>query len=100
MKGMALHGRVKEKDAWDIYFCIRNYPGGVEALGHEFQPHIGHGLVQEGLQKIAEKFESPDHTGPKFVADFEEITDPEERALLQRDAFERINFLLEKLGVK
>lgn len=100
MKGMALHDRLKEKDAWDVYFCVRNYPGGVEALVREFRPHIGHGLVKEGLLKIKEKFASPEHTGPKFVADFEEITDREEREMLQRDAFERVNFLLEKVGIK
>jgi hypothetical protein len=27
MKGMALADRMKEKDAWDIYFCIQHYPG-------------------------------------------------------------------------
>jgi hypothetical protein len=100
MKGMALHDRLKEKDAWDVYFCVRNYPGGVEALVKEFRPDVGHGLVKEGLLKIGEKFESPEHTGPKFVADFEEITDREERELLQRDAFERVNFLLEELGIR
>ena len=30
----------------------------------------------------------------------EEITDREERELLQRDAFERVNFLLDKLGIR
>lgn len=28
MKGMALSDRLKEKDAWDIYFTVTNYPGG------------------------------------------------------------------------
>ena len=32
MKGMAMHDRLKEKDAWDIYYCVRRYPGGVDAL--------------------------------------------------------------------
>ena len=100
MKGMALYDRLKEKDAWDVYFCVRNCPGGVEALVKELRPHIGHGLVKEGLLKIGEKFASPEHTGPKFVADFEEITDREERELLQRDAFECVNFLLEELGIR
>jgi hypothetical protein len=100
MKGMALYDRVKEKDAWDIFFCVKNYPGGPEALVEEFRPHISHGLVKEGLQKIGEKFVSPDHTGPMFVADFEEITDTEERELLQRDAFEQINYLREELGFR
>lgn len=99
MKGMALHDRLKPKDAWDIYFCITNYPGGLDALVREIRPHLAHGLVAEGLRKIREKFLSPIHIGPKSVADFEEITDREARELRQRDAFERIDHLLGQLGV-
>ena len=94
MKGMALADRLKEKDAWDIYFCVRHCPGGFEALAKAFEPHLGHSLVREGLDKIAQKFASPDHVGPKFVADFVAVTDPEERGLVQRDAFERVARLL------
>jgi len=32
MKGFAIHGRHKQKDAYDIYYCVRNYPGGASAL--------------------------------------------------------------------
>jgi hypothetical protein len=35
----------------------------------------------------------------KFVADFEEITDEEDRIQMERDAFERVNYLLQGLGV-
>lgn len=28
MKGHAICGRYKQKDAYDIYYCVRNYPGG------------------------------------------------------------------------
>ena len=36
-----------------------------------------------------------------FVADFEELTDdPDERAIRQRDAYERASYLLNKLGVR
>ncbi len=83
-----------------MYYCVRHYPGGVDALAAEFAPHVGHGLVREGLENIAGKFASPDHIGPKSVADFEGLTDPEERAFLQRDAYERVNYLLEKLGIR
>ncbi len=98
MKGMALKDRLKEKDAWDIYYCVRNYPGGVEQLRQDFLPLLAHGLVQESLKNIAEKFSSPEAVGPTHVANFEEITDPSERELIQRDAFERIRFILEPLG--
>jgi hypothetical protein len=99
MKGMALHDRLKEKDAWDIYFTLINYPGGVDALIHEIRPHLGHGLAQEGLRKIADKFTTPEHVGPKFVADFEDPLSEEERSLLIRDAFERVGHLVRALGI-
>jgi hypothetical protein len=100
MKGMALHDRLKEKDAWDIYFTVTNYPGGLDVLAAEIRPHLGHQLVQEGLQKIAEKFASPEHMGPKFVADFEDIQDRDERAVRTRDAYERVSYLLSALGAR
>ncbi len=100
MKGMALHDRLKEKDAWDIYFTLTNYPGGLDALVVEIQPHIDHGLVQEGLRKIADKFATVTHVGPKFVADFEDVQEPEERAALMRDAFEKMDYLLRALKIR
>ena len=100
MKGMALHDRLKEKDAWDIYFTLTNYPGGLDALVVEIQPHIDLGLVQEGLRKIADKFATVIHAGPKFVADFEDVQEPEERAALMRDAFEKMDYLLRTLKIR
>ena len=99
MKGMAMATRLKEKDPWDVYYCVRNYPGGVDALVAEFTKHLEHGLVREGLQNIAAKFASPEHVGPKSVADFDEINDLEERAVVQLDAYERVQELLKQLGV-
>jgi hypothetical protein len=99
MKGMAMETRMKEKDAWDIYYCLLNYPGGIDALAEEFRPHLHHGLVREGLQKIAGKFSSEKAFGPKSVADFDEIDDPEEQERIQRDAYERVKALLDKLEI-
>ena len=68
MKGMALDDRLKEKDAWDIIYYVRNYPGGLDALVDELKPHLKHGLVREGLQKIEKYFASASHVGPTAVA--------------------------------
>lgn len=38
MKGHALAGRYKQKDAYDIYYCVRNYPGGIDALAGACRP--------------------------------------------------------------
>jgi hypothetical protein len=39
MKAMALAGRLMEKDAWDIYYYIYYYPGSIDRLVEEFEPH-------------------------------------------------------------
>ena len=64
-KAMAMKSRLKEKDAWDIYYCVRNFPGGVNALIQEFHPYLDHGLVEEGIGILAEKF-----CHPKLLAQF------------------------------
>jgi hypothetical protein len=99
MKGMALEDRRKAKDAYDIYFVLHNYPGGVEAVVKAFKRHLKLALVKEGLKKIAGKFATLDHIGPKDVAEFDETLDDEERTIRQRDAFEKVNSLLQQLGI-
>lgn len=100
MKAMALEDRLKEKDAWDIYYCLRHYPGGIDALVEEFKPHLTQSLVREGLEKMARHFVSVEHSGPMHVANFEELTDKEARDLQIRDAFERVHYFLDRLGIK
>lgn len=97
MKSFALRDRLKEKDAWDIYFCVKNYPGGLERLCEEFIPFINYRSVNEGLLAIRSKFSSIEGVGPSWVVAFEEITDREAREELRRDAFEQIDALLRKL---
>ncbi len=99
MKGMALNDRLKEKDAYDVYYCLKNFPGGLDILTNEFKPHIGNKLVIEGLQKIAGKFASVNHFGPRAIADFDAISDFEERERVQRDAFERVDYFLKGLDI-
>ncbi|MGB2800082.1 MAG: hypothetical protein WBC82_09605 [Dehalococcoidia bacterium] len=99
-KGMALWERMKEKDAYDIYYCCRNYPGGLTALVEATKPLVKNSLAREGLGKIKEKFITVDGIGPTWVVDFLEIEDREERTRVQREAFELVNALMEKLGIE
>ncbi len=100
MKSIALADRLKEKDSWDIYYVLLNYPGGVDQVVKEFQPHINHGLVREGLQKLHAHFTSINSIGPAQVVGFEELADTEEQDRLRRDAYERVNYLLDQLGIR
>lgn len=96
MKGMALSDRIKEKDAYDISFVVRAFPGGPKKLAAEFKPFLGNPLVAEALGKIRSKFKDIDHWGPKSVAEFELIDGDEDWEFEVRDVFERVDaFLLE-----
>lgn len=100
MKGMALYDRYEEKDAWDIYFCIKHFSGDVEKLAEQFGPVLTDKIVQEGLAKIRSKFRSLDDMGPSSVVMFEAITDPEEQRRVRRDAYEQVSALLDGLDIQ
>lgn len=100
MKGMALWEGMKEKHAYDIYYCCKNYPGGLVPLVKEIRPLVKNNLAKEGLGKIKAKFATVNGLGPAVVADFLEISDPEERAGVQREAFELVNALMEELDIE
>lgn len=99
MKGMALWQRMKEKDAYDIYFTILNYPGSIDGLIDVFKPVTSNKLVKEGLGKILSKFNDINSIGPTWLVEFLDIEDQDERERVKRDCFERVTTLMEKLGV-
>jgi hypothetical protein len=99
-KGMAFWDRGKEKDAYDIYYCCKYYPGGINKMADDIAQLTGNALAKEGLGKIKAKFEKVDFIGPVYVADFKEISDEEERERVIREAFELVNTLMGKLGIE
>jgi len=100
MKGMALWERLKEKDAYDIYFTILHYNGGINKLVEIFKPVKSNKLIKEGLGKIKAKFDNINAIGPAWVVKFLEIQDEEETERIKRDAYERVNIFLEKIGIE
>ena len=99
MKGFALDDRKKEKDAYDIYFCLANYPGGIDALVNEFRPLTGNGLVRESLAGICGKFRTLDSIGPVWAGQVVQATGGDYE-FTRRDAFERAKALFDALGVE
>ena len=103
MKGHALVGRYKQKDAYDIYYCVRNYPGGIEALALECLPLLELPSGERGFRHIAEKFDTVDGHGPtcvkRFVEDSRVLGDrtPEQ---WQQDAFGQIDALLRSMALR
>jgi hypothetical protein len=102
MKGYALDGRDKAKDAYDIYFCVRSFPGGPEALAAEGTPLLTDPIARDGFMKIAAKFRSDDDYGPdtvsRFLGDsggFDDMTVDQ----LRTDAFRQVRAWLHALGL-
>ena len=103
MKGHALVGRYKQKDAYDIYYCIRNYPDGINALAAECLPLLAHASGKLGFRNIADKFDAFEGHGPTCVRRFVQDTDalgertPEQ---WQQDAFGQVDALLRAMGLR
>lgn len=97
MKGYALAGRDKPKDAYDIYFCVKNYPGGPVALARELRPRLHIREVRKGLTHIAGKFRRADDFGPVTVGRFLASADPDEQQFQAQDAFGQVERLLREL---
>ena len=103
MKGHAVHGRYKQKDAYDIYYCVRNYPDGIDALAEACRPLLEHISGEQGYRHIAEKFDTLDGYGPtcvrRFVEDSQALGErtPEQ---WQQDAFGQVDAWLRALGLR
>lgn len=103
MKGYALVGRDKRKDAYDIYFSVRNYDGGPTALAMECRKLLDDEVAQTGYEHITSKFRHAEDFGPKTVRVFLE----ESAALgemtpqqVQTDAFMQVSALLRGIGLQ
>lgn len=82
LKGLALLGRREPKDAYDVYYTIRNAPEGPEALGRSCRALQGHPDAERAYDAIEQKFEHMDSYGPGAVLDFLSQDDADAEALL------------------
>ena len=97
MKAYALDGRDKPKDAYDLYFCLKNAPDGPRGLAEFLRPDLTNLEVRRALAILATKFDTPDGYGPSSVAMFLDPEDPDERRFLARDAHALMKAFLEAL---
>jgi hypothetical protein len=101
IKAITLSERKKEKDAYDIYFCVDNFPGGYLALAVEFQGKVDHPLIGEGIAILREKFARLDSIGPVWAAQVSEGTSTGTGSSFdreQRRAYELVNALLNEIN--
>jgi Nucleotidyl transferase AbiEii toxin, Type IV TA system len=103
MKGYAVHNRLKQKDAYDIYYCIRNYPEGIDALAKDCLPLLNLPSGATGYGFINEKFDVIDGFGPTCVKNFvqeSKILGDRTPDQWQRDAFGQVDEWLRAIGVR
>jgi hypothetical protein len=108
MKGYALTGRMKNKDAYDIYYSIRNYPGGPRALAEECrillqaeEQSSEPGVARKGYEQIAGKFLTADDYGPVTVRRFLEESDAlgdMTAEQVQEDAYRQVSVFTQALA--
>ncbi|WP_235068169.1 nucleotidyl transferase AbiEii/AbiGii toxin family protein [Asticcacaulis sp. YBE204] len=102
MKGHAINGRHKQKDAYDVYYCVRNYPDGLEALAEACQPVLAHKSGAAGYVYIAGKFRELEDYGPTSVRLFVEDTavlDGRTSDQWQQDAYGQVTAWLKLMGL-
>jgi hypothetical protein len=93
LKGYAIDRRNKRKDAYDIYFAIRNFPGGPVALADDCRRLLAMPVARKAYEYIAEKFTAEASFGPITVRDF--LTDQQALAemtaeQIQVDAYRQV----------
>lgn len=103
MKGFALNGRLKQKDSYDVYYCVRNYPGGVRELAKDSAAVLAEKNGMDGFRHIAAKFDTAEGYGPVSVRNFvseSRILDGRTPEQWQQDAFGQVDALLRELGLR
>ena len=103
MKGYAIAKRNKRKDAYDIYYCARNYPGGVDHLVDATMPLLDVESAREGYCLISDKFRNVGDFGPMKVREFVEgsaALGGRTADQWQQDAFGQVDTWLTGLGLR
>jgi len=97
MKSYALANRDKPKDAYDICYCLDNYPAGLIELAANWKKRAGQKDVVKAIDILREKFASIDAYGPRQVVEFYNSANAEEKDRQARRAFELVQTFLKKV---
>ena len=98
MKGHALMGRDKPKDAYDIYYVCKHYTDGHDALADSCRPLLTEAIALQGFKAIRDKFRQQHGFGPDTVRDFlRTSTTDVDSDFVHRDAFAQVNAFITAL---
>lgn len=98
MKAHAMLDRTKSKDAYDLVFCLENFPGGIPALAAQFAGVIDDPAIRDVLTKLQGMFRDEEARGPRDVVEVEEPMG-EARAIRKFAVFSVVDDFLHALRI-
>ncbi len=70
LKSIAFRLRGENKDAYDLYYLVRNYGAGVEDVVRRLKPLLDDTSAQQAIEYLREDFQDHEGIGPHRVAEF------------------------------
>ena len=70
LKSIAFRLRGENKDAYDLYYLVRNYKNGVEDVASRLKPLLGDQSARQAIDILQDDFMARDNVGPQRVAEF------------------------------
>jgi hypothetical protein len=70
LKALAIRGRKKAKDAYDIHYVLKHDPAGPDAIGRSLIPLLDQGAVRSALSSLRRDYNDVDGRGPQDVCSF------------------------------
>lgn len=70
LKSLAFDSRGENKDAYDLYYVVRNYGTSVDDVASRLQPLLGDPAANEAIRILKRDFREHDGVGPSRVAEF------------------------------
>lgn len=95
LKALAFQNRGKPKDAYDLYYVIRNFGSGVAEVAARLGSLLPAPEVETALGVLRADFTAPDLTGPRRVAQF---VDDESDDVLRQDVVGFVEELLRQVA--
>lgn len=95
LKALAFRNRGENKDAYDLFYLLRNFGSGVQDVAEALLPFRSEPIADLALRFLEEDFASPDSPGPRRVAGF--LSNAPDEAV-QADACGFVQELLRLVG--
>lgn len=75
LKALAFADRVEPKDAYDLVYVVRRWPGGAADISRRLVGHAKNheSIVRRALERLANDFRDPDRVGPRRAAEFDTL---------------------------